>query len=127
MSNASERKWHRLVLALSAAALLICGLIIAVLPGQDSNSREYFSGTLIKVGIVLGVAWLAAPQIERLGWHRLRGTLLVSLIVVLVLWAIRPRIGAWAGALLIGGSAFFALIGWVRNLLDLGPKQKKST
>ena len=117
----AESKWQRLVLGVSAALLLGAGLILAAWPGMETGSGEYFSGTLLKVGVVLGVAWLAAPQLERFGWHRLRGTLLASLIIVLVLWAIRPRIGAWAGAILLGGGAFFALIGWFRSLFDNHP------
>ena len=104
----TESKWQRNVLGASAAILLAAGIILATWPGMETGSGEYFSGTLLKVGIVLGIAWLAAPQLERFGWHRLRGTMLVSLIIVLVLWAIRPRIGAWAGAILLGGGAFFA-------------------
>ncbi len=118
----SENKWQRMVLGASAALLLGAGIILAAWPGMETGSGEYFSGTLLKVGIVLGVAWLAAPQLERVGWHRLRGTLLASLIIVLVLWAIRPRIGAWAGALLLGAGAFFALIGWVRSFFETPPR-----
>ena len=117
----TESKWQRMLLGASAALLLGAGLILAAWPGLETGSGEYFSGTLLKVGVVLGVAWLAAPQLERFGWHRLRGTLLASLIIVLVLWAIRPRIGAWAGAILLGGGAFFALIGWFRSLFDSSP------
>lgn len=123
--GSNEPKWHRAVLGIAAGVMLGAGIIIALWPGQETNSGEYFSGTLVKVGIVLGVAWLAAPQLERFGWQRLRGTMLISLIIVLVLWAIRPRIGAWAGALLLGGGAFFALIGWVRKLFDVKPPQSQ--
>ena len=79
----SENKWQRMVLGASAALLLGAGMILAAWPGMETGSGEYFSGTLLKVGVVLGVAWLAAPQLERFGWHRLRGTLLASLIIVL--------------------------------------------
>lgn len=93
------------------------GLLVAWFPISDTNSRTYYSGTLLKVGFVCGLAWLAAPQLERLGWHRLRGTLLVAIFVVLVLWAIRPKIGALAGILLVGGSLLFMLIGWLRTVV----------
>jgi hypothetical protein len=127
----SESKLQRLVLGASAAAMLGGGLILAAWPGMqkselEANSGNYFSGMLIKVGVVLGVAWLAAPQLERFGWHRLRGTLLTSLMVVLVLWMARPKIGAWAGAIVLGAGAFFALIGWFRSLFDSNPPQTRS-
>ncbi len=126
VSSTSESKWQRLALGASAATLLGGGLILAAWPWlqqnrMEANSDAYFSGTMIKVGVVLGVAWLAAPQLERLGWHRLRGTMLAALLVVLVLWLARPKIGAWAGAIVFGGAAFFSLIGWFRSLFDNNP------
>ena len=125
-ASSIEHKWHRKVLGASAALLLGAGLTLAAWPGLETGSGEYFSGTLLKVGVVLGVAWLAAPQLERFGWHRLRGTLLASLIVVLVLWLVRPKIGAWAGAIVLGGGAFFALIGWFRSLFENHSPQTRS-
>lgn len=127
--SSAESKWQRFVLGASAAALLGGGLILAGFNHNSSfeeNSDSYFSGTMIKVGVVLGVAWLAAPQLERLGWHRLRGTMLAALLVVLVLWLARPKIGAWAGAIVLGGGAFFALIGWFRSLFDSHPSQHRT-
>jgi len=129
--SSSESKWQRFVLGASAATLLGGGLILAAWPWMqknklEANSDTYFSGTMIKVGVVLGVAWLAAPQLERFGWHRLRGTMLAALLVVMVLWLARPKIGAWAGAIVLGGGAFFALIGWFRSLFDNNPPQTRS-
>lgn len=127
MSGLQNGKWHRIGLGASAGILLAAGLLMAIWPGQTTNGGEYYSGTLIKVGIVLGVAWLAAPQLEKFGWHRLRGTMLVAIVIVLVLWAIRPRIGAWAGAILIAGAIFFSLVGWVRGLLNADARGSSST
>lgn len=126
-----EAKWQRLILGSSAAILLGVGLVLAAWPGMQNgnpgaNSESYFSGMLIKVGVVLGVAWLAAPQLERFGWHRLRGSMLAALLVVLVLWLARPKIGAWAGAIVLGAGAFFALIGWFRTLFDSNPSRSRS-
>ena len=125
-----ESKWQRFVLGASAAVLLGGGLIVAGWNNQGSsfeeNSDTFFSGTMIKVGVVLGVAWLAAPQLERMGWHRLRGTMLAALLVVLVLWLARPKLGAWAGAIVLGGGAFFALLGWFRSLFDSNPRTDSS-
>lgn len=109
-------RFQRLTLVFFSVACFVVGLAVLFLPGLENTSRQYTSGTLMKVGVVLGLVWLAAPQLERLGWQRLRGTMLVALIVVLVLWAIRPRLGALAGAALIVGSLFFSLIGWFRRL-----------
>lgn len=112
------RSWQTLFLGISAVGFLIAGAVVMLLPGTESNSQSYFSGTLLKVGVVLGLGWLAAPQLERLGWQRIRGSMLIAIIVVLVAFVIKPRFGAWAGAILIVGSIFFGLLGWFRNLTD---------
>lgn len=110
------RSWQRHLLAGFTLAFLVTGAVLGSTQWLDSGSREFVSGTLLKVGFVLGLMWLAAPQLERLGWQRLRGTLLVAVVVVLILWAIRPRIGAVAAALLVASSLLFGLAGWLRNL-----------
>ncbi len=123
---------QRWLLAACAGVCLLVGLAILVWPRGDQASREYFANTLLKVGVVCGLAWLAAPQLERFGWHRLRGTLLVAIVIVMVLWAVRPRIGAIAGAVIIGASVFFSLLGWLRSSVfdspvksDFSPKTGK--
>ncbi len=108
--------WQKTLLAGLSFIFLAVGAILASTDILEIGGREYVSGTLLKVGFVLGIVWLAAPQLERFGWDRLRGSLLLALIVVLILWAIRPRIGAIAGALVVGGSLLYGLAGWVRKL-----------
>ncbi len=106
---------QRVMLGSMAGAMIVAGMLIRAITTMDPASQEYYSGTLLKVGMVLGIAWLAAPQLERMGWERVRGSALVGIVVVLVLWAIRPKIGAWAGAILAIGACFFAIVGWLRN------------
>jgi hypothetical protein len=112
----AEARLQRLMLAISAAACVIVGVALEFVPGMDNSSRKFASGTALKIGLVLGLAWVSAPQLERLGWQRLRGTMLAAVIIVIVLYAIRPRMGAIAAALLIAGSVLFSLLGWVRRL-----------
>jgi O-antigen/teichoic acid export membrane protein len=128
-ASSPESKWQRFTLGASAAALLAGGLMLSAVHLNspfEENSDSYLSGMMIKVGVVLGVAWLAAPQLERWGWHRLRGTMLAALLVVLVLWLARPKIGAWAGAIVLGAGAFFSLIGWFRSMFDNSPSRTRS-
>ena len=115
-ASSAASRWMRGATAGSAAACLLAGAAFAWLPLTDESSGRYISGTLVKVGVVLGLVWLCAPQLERLGWRRLRGTLLVALVVTLVLFSIRPRLGAIAAAVLVGGSLFLSLLGWFRAL-----------
>ena len=113
----TETRLQRLVLAIFALAFLVVGVVLNFLPDMDSTSRKFASGTLLKIGVVLGLAWISAPQLERWGWQRLRGTALMMVIIVIVLYAIRPRIGAIVGAVLIAGAVGFSLVGWFRSLL----------
>lgn len=117
-------KWQRRLLAFFAIAFLAVGLIAEFSQGVlDAESRRFFSGTLLKVGTVLGLAWIAAPQLEYLGWDRLRGGLLVGVVIVIVLWAIRPKIGAIAGAILASSGVIVALMGWFRKAAE-SPRRK---
>lgn len=114
----AETRLQRLMLAIFALAFLGLGVVLNFLPDLDSTSRKFASGTLLKIGVVLGLAWISAPQLERWGWQRLRGTALVMVIIVIVLYAIRPRIGAVVGAVLIAGAVGFSLMGWFRKLMQ---------
>lgn len=114
----TETRLQRLLLAIFALTFLGLGVVLNFLPDLDSTSRKFASGTLLKIGVVLGLAWISAPQLERWGWQRLRGTALIMVIIVIVLYAIRPRIGAIVGAVLIAGAVGFSLVGWFRGLLQ---------
>jgi hypothetical protein len=111
----SKTQWQRTLIA--AMAILMGGIGLAVhwIPGIEPGSAKFIAGTCWKVGFVMLVAWLASPQLERLGWERIRGTMLVAIVIVIVLYAIRPRIGAIAAFILVAGSAIAALGGWFRR------------
>ena|SRR6056297_3312203 len=115
-----EAGWQRAILATFCLLFLAAGLILRWFHLLDPASEEFASGMLLKVGFVLGLAWVAAPQLERFGWNRLRGSALVVLVIVLVLWAIRPRLGAIVGGALIALTVLFSLLGWFRNLIKSG-------
>lgn len=108
--------WQRHLLATFAVLFLVAGGICATTDLLQIGSKEFLSGTLLKVGFVLALGWVASPQLEKLGWNRVRGTLLLGVIIVIVLWSIRPRIGAIAGAVLVVGSLVATLTGWLRKL-----------
>lgn len=101
------------------AASVVCiaaGLVISSTDQLDIGSREFVSGTLLKVGFVLGLAWVALPQIERLGWNRLGGPMLAGALLVAILWSMRPRLGVIAGAIFVAVSLTVTLTGWIRSL-----------
>lgn len=108
-------QFQRALLAGFALLFLAMGMAVGMIPSLSGTSREFLGGMFLKLGVVLGLGWLAAPQLAKLGWQRLQGSLLVAVVVVLVLWAIRPRIGAIAGAALIVGSLLYGVVGWLRS------------
>ncbi|GIW98791.1 MAG: hypothetical protein KatS3mg111_2124 [Pirellulaceae bacterium] len=109
--------WQRWGLAVATVGFLTFGLLASTTDWLESGSREFAAGTLLKVGVVLGIVWLAAPHLQRLGWQRIRGGLLVGLIIVLLLFAIRPRIGAVAAVVIASVALASSLLGWVRRHL----------
>jgi hypothetical protein len=109
--------WRRRMLAIFAIVFVLAGVLIDQLPLFDASegSRQMFSNSLFKVGIVLGLAWVAAPQLAKIGWEKMEGSLLLAIVVVLILWSIRPRIGTIAGGILLGTLAVFGLMRWLRK------------
>ncbi|RMF42147.1 MAG: hypothetical protein D6753_08280 [Planctomycetota bacterium] len=107
-------------MAIASITCLLLGALASTTDWIESGSKEFTSGTLAKVGVVLGLAWLAAPHLERLGWERVRGNVLLALLIVLALFAIRPKIGALAALVLIVMAIGMSVLGWVRR--TVGPK-----
>lgn len=97
--------------------MLVTSIILKFSPLIEPGSREFAAGTLFKVGMVLGLAWLAAPQLERFGWQKMRGTGLAVIVAIGALSAIRPRLGAIAAGIAAGGFLFVAMLGWVRGVI----------
>ncbi len=102
--------------AVVAVILAAFGCVFYFMPNLDYGGAQFLSGLLWKLAMVFAIGWVAAPQLERMGWQRVRGTMLIGLIVVLALYAIRPRIGAIAALVLVAGSAAATVAGWVRRL-----------
>jgi len=78
--------WRRHAMGIIAAVLLALGLAFWVWP-PTGGGGEFLHGSLIKSGLVLGAAWLAFPQLDRMpGW------LFVTVVGVLLVVAVKPRI-----------------------------------
>lgn len=112
----NSTRWHRSLLLAIAVVMILAGLFVSLQSNLDAGSSQFLSGTLWKVAVVVILAWLAAPQLERLGWQRVRGTMLAAIIIVLVLYAIRPKLGAIAAAILIASSLLLTIVGWLRRM-----------
>ncbi len=110
------------IFLLCISIVLIVGGLLARLNGVgEAGSREFVSGSLIKVGIVTALAWLAMPQLERLGWQRLRGTGIAIIIGIGALTAVRPRFGAMAAGIVVGGMLVLGVLGWARGIIFNAP------
>lgn len=109
------RNWQRITLASSALVLAVLGCVFHFLPNLDEGSAQFLAGVLWKIAMVLGIGWLASPQLERLGWQRVRGTMLIGIIIVIILYALRPRIGAIAALVLVALSMIAAMGTWMRR------------
>lgn len=69
-----------------AVLLLAVGIVFSIWPPSEA-SAQFLQGSCIKSGLVLGAAWLAYPQLNRLpSW------LFTGLIVFLLAAAVRPKI-----------------------------------
>ncbi|HBE67236.1 MAG TPA: hypothetical protein DDW52_03715 [Planctomycetaceae bacterium] len=113
-----SEKLSRWLLGTLAASAMLGGIVLLSTDSLAGPSSAFFGGTLFKVGLVLGMTWLAMPQLKRFGWHRVQGAVLGAVLVVGLLLAIRPKIGALALSLLVTGSAIFSALGWIRGLLS---------
>ncbi len=114
--SGNSARWQRILLLAIAVIMVLAGLVVNLQSNLDAGSAQFLSGTLWKVAVVVILAWLAAPQLERLGWQRVRGTMLAAIVIVLLLYAIRPKLGAIAAAVLIASSLLLAIVGWLRRL-----------
>lgn len=110
------RNWQRIMIASLAVLMFVIGGIFHFMPSLDDGGSQFLTGVLWKIAMVLGIGWLASPQLERLGWQRVRGTMLIAIIIVVVLYALRPKIGAIAALVLAAVSAIAAFGGWMRRL-----------
>ena len=110
-------------------ALLVIWILLIALAGWSfvslgparRGSREFASGSLIKVGIVMALAWLAMPQLERLGWQRLRGTGIAIIMAIGGLTAVKPRFGAVAAGVVFGAFLVLTVLGWARGIIFNAP------
>ncbi len=114
-------KFTQTLLLVIWIALIGGGLLMRVFETGQAGSREFVSGSLIKVGIVMALAWVAMPQLERLGWHKLRWTGVAIIVAIAAITAVRPRFGAIAAGIAIGGALVLAVLGWARGIIFNAP------
>ena len=99
-SSSPKPSFTRISLLAICLLLFVGGILLRYAELVEPGSRKFVADSLLKVSMVVGLAWLAAPQLERLGWQRLRGTGLAIIIIVGGITAVRPRFGAMVPSVL---------------------------
>jgi hypothetical protein len=110
-----------LALVLLAAA---AGLLLGFVPGLDENLADMYGSMCLRIGMTLGAAWLAFPQIMALtDWCSPR--LLLTLAIGLVVVVVRPKTFPLI-VLLVGFVAVLEVVGWfLRPLRSSGKPPKR--
>lgn len=100
--------YQRWGIGVVAGLLLIAGVCLYWTP---LGERSVWTGLCIRVGLLLGVIWLAMPQLAGLR-SRMSTIVLGSLVAVLVLAALKPKLFSVVSAVLAVGLAINFVLGW---------------
>lgn len=106
-------KVRRHALGIIALVLLTAagGLLLGLTPGLDPNLAAMYGSMCLRIGMTLGAAWLAFPQIMALtAWCSPR--LLLTLAIGLVVVVVRPKAFLLIAALVAFVGVLEAL-GWL--------------
>lgn len=88
---------QRILLGVIASIMLLVGIALYLFFPAASPA---VTATLIRVGTVLGVVWLAFPQLKTVG-QRVPVVVISGLLGGLVLMAVRPNLFKVAAALIV--------------------------
>ena len=88
---------QRIILGIISAAMLIQGIVLLIF---FPEANPALTAVLIRVGTVLGVVWLAFPQLKTIG-DRVPGFVVIGFIATLMLMAARPNLFKVAAAVTV--------------------------
>jgi len=88
---------HRPTVGILALILLAAGGLALVFP-DDEGTRQNLAAACLRVGLILGVLWLALPEMARPASRWVFFSLLITIIVV----ASRPKLAIVAVVFLAG-------------------------
>lgn len=101
-------KYQRLLIGLVAGVFLTVG---AVLYFFGSNPENISTGIAVRVGLLLGVIWLAMPQLEGLK-SKISAMVWTGVLLILIVAAFRPRLFPVMAGVLAVGLALNWFLGW---------------
>ena len=106
--------WQRLMVGLVAAGFLLAG---AGMYFSRPDSHILTTGILVRVGLLLGVIWLAMPQLESLQ-TKVSTVVLLVVLLLLVLVAARPNLFKVISGELAIGLALNWVLKWVSTFAN---------
>ncbi len=110
--------WQRHFVGAAAIILAVLALVSRYGLGLSDVGAEFMMGSLGKVSMVLGLAWLAWPQLILLKKMPGGGIAIASVLICIVVFIARPKLLLYFVPLLGTITALFVAIAWIqRNLL----------
>ena len=98
-----------------AAVSLICLAIAAFLFSSDPDwQKNVIMAVCLRVGVLLGVIWLAMPQL-RLFSDRIPAMIMGAILLLIVLMATRPKVFTILGSLVVVITALAAISSWLKR------------
>jgi hypothetical protein len=110
--------WQRHFVGVVAVILGILAIVSRYGFGLSDVGAQFMMGSLGKVSMVLGLAWLAWPQLMLLKKLPGGGIAIASVLICIVVFIARPKLLLYFVPLLGSITALFVTITWIqRNLL----------
>ena len=104
-----------------ALTLLIVGVFLYAF---QPNASLVAAGMMVRIGAMLGVTWLAFPQLEALK-GRLPGILIALAMICLVVAAAKPRLGAVLVTIVTVAISVGGIMKWMSKMADGDPRRRK--
>ncbi len=110
--------WQRHFIGVAAIILGVLALVSRFGLGLSDIGAVWAMGTFGKVSMVLGLAWLAWPQLLLLKKLPGGGIAIASVLICIVVFIARPKLLLYFVPLLGSITVLFGAIAWIqRNLL----------
>ena len=111
----------RIAIGALAFTLLLVGAYLYLF---QQESDPFVEAMLIRVGAVLGVIWLAYPQLESIK-GRLPAILVALALICVIVLAARPSLGRIVISVVTVAVAVGGIMKWMSKMADGNPRRKK--
>ena len=111
----------RIPTGILAVILLLSG---AFLHFFQPDANPVAAAMMIRIGALLGVIWLAFPQLEALK-GRLPSILIALVFICLAVAAAKPKLGALLATIVTIAISVGAALKWMSKVADNDPKRKR--